>query len=260
MEQQQTNKKPLLYALIVVVAVAVIFALYYYMLKPQMDERAALEDKVAVQRTEAQSLKTQYNELKADEAKPSDQGPYINQVPQGASMDTLVDDLQAAESASSTQITDFTFNAYSEQSIVAAEAKVTTALTEAEEKSGYAADGTPVSDIPESTLPKNAKMITVQLAVSGYSEADIRNFVDQVEKGQRLYIVEKVKYEAPDSEDATSDDIVAAKLQITTFYYEAPVVEAKDAAATDEKATKKDTNEKTTDDADKTETSTDTAQ
>lgn len=247
MEQQQTNKKPLLYALIVVVAVAVIFALYYYMLKPQMDERAELEEKVAVQRTESQALKTQYNELKADEAKQSDdQGPYKKQVPEGASMDTLVDDLQAAESASSTQITDFTFNAYAAQSIVAEQAKVTTALTEAEEKSGYAADGTPVSDIPESTLPKNAKMITVQLAVSGYSEADIRNFVDQVEKGQRLYIVEKVKYEAPDAEDATSDDIVAAKLQITTFYYDAPVVDAKDATVKDEKATDEQTTKEDT--------------
>ncbi|WP_010288140.1 hypothetical protein [Kurthia massiliensis] len=236
MEQQKTNKKPLLYALIVIIAAAVIFALYFYMLKPQMDKRAELEEQVAVQRTEAQSLKTQHNELKAQVIKPTDQEKNAKLVPQGPSMDTLVDDLQAAEAASATQITDFTFNAYAEQKVVAEEAKVTTALTEAEEKSGYAADATPVSDIPESTLPKHAKMITVQLAVSGYSEADIRNFIDQVEKAQRMYIVEKVKYEAPDAEDTTSDDIVAAKLQLTTFYYEAPVVDAKDNKAKDDKS------------------------
>ena len=66
----------------------------------------------------------------------------------------------------------------------------------------------------------------MQLAVSGYSESDVRNFIDQLENANRVYNVEKVKFEAPDTEDATSEDIVAAKIQVTTFYYEVPVDEA----------------------------------
>lgn len=233
MDNEKASKQPLLYALIVIVAVAIACSLYYYMLKPQMEKRDALEDKVAVQKTELQTVKTQLTDIEEliksvedSKNKPNNQQVATNQqIPSGAAMDTLVDDLQAAESASSTQITNFNFNAYDAQSKVAKQAQATTALTEAEEKSAYVVEATPVSAIPESTLPKYTKMITMQLAVSGYSEADVRNFIDQLENATRIYTVEKVKFEAPDTEDATTEDIVAAKIQVTTFYYEVPVDE-----------------------------------
>jgi len=228
MDNEKTSKQPLLYALIVIAAVAIAFSLYYYMLKPQMEKRNALEDKVAVQKTELQTVKTQLTDIEEliKSVEESKNKPNNQQIPSEAAMDTLVDDLQAAESASSTQITNFNFNAYDAQSKVVKQAQATTALTEAEEKSGYAVEMTPVSAIPESTLPKYTKMITMQLAVSGYSEADVRNFIDQLENATRIYMVEKVKFEAPDTEDATTEDIVAAKIQLTTFYYEVPVDDA----------------------------------
>lgn len=225
MENTKTSKQPLLYALIVIVAVVIALSLYYYMLKPQMDKRDAINEKVAVQTTELQTAKTQLADLQQP-IKPSDTTEASKKIPNGANMDTLVDDLQAAESASATQITNFNFNAYDAQSEVAKQAQATTALTEAEEKSAYAVEEKPVSSVPESTLPKYTKMITMQLAVSGYSESDVRNFIDQLENANRVYNVEKVKFEAPDTEDATSEDIVAAKIQVTTFYYEVPVDEA----------------------------------
>ena len=230
MAEKTKKSKPITYVLIIIAAIAISYVLYVYLLNPQMDKRAALEEKVATQRDEVQSLqvkkaaltKTTTNKNATKSA--ASMTEMAAQVPDGIHLDTLTDDLQAAESSSSTQITNFIFNAYDAQSKVDATMTPMTALTEAEEKGSYAADATPVSDIPKGSLPKYTHLVTVQLAVNAYTEEDVRNFIGQLEQAPRTYIVEKVKFEAPDASDATANDVVAAKIQVTAMYYEAPVV------------------------------------
>lgn len=230
MAEKTKKSNPFTYVLIIIAALAISYVLYVYLLNPQMDKRAALEEKVATQRDELQSLQVKKAALSKTTTNKEATKSATNvtemtaQVPDGIHLDTLTDDLQAAESSSSTQITDFVFNAYDAQSKVDTTTTPVTALTEAEEKGSYAANETPVSDIQKGSLPKYTHLVTVQLAVNAYTEEDVRNFIGQLEQAPRTYIVEKVKFEAPDASDSTPNDVVAAKIQLTTMYYEAPVV------------------------------------
>lgn len=234
---KQSNKY-LPYILIAVLVMTLIFAMYYYIVLPKMDERDQLTTQNTTVSTTIDTLKAQINELEAQQNQEVvNEFVLRKKLPASREIDQLLLYLEQLEMIADVRIDSISMNNYdmAVQSSPIVDPNATTETEGASEEeqyidtqgqSAYPTDPdaeTPVSDIAASELPEELKLITLNLAIQAPSNTALKSFIKEIEKLERVMHIDQISYALPGEENAFEEvvsGVVAATIQVTTFYYE----------------------------------------
>ena len=227
--------------LITVLVAALLFAVYYYVVLPKQEEADMMESSVGSLRSEISTLNEQIVSIQEEQSQEgSNEFALRKKVPDNREIDELLLNIEEIEYVSGSRIQSISFNNYDslvsastlkdpnavaeteenvEGQTEASEEQTTDTTTETTEQ----ATTTPVSTIAVETLPPNLKLITFNVDVESPDHGKLQQFIKEIEKLERVMHIDTVDYDLPGEENTyveDASDIVAASVQVTTFYYE----------------------------------------
>ena len=229
------NSGPILIAVLVA---ALLFAVYYYIVLPKQEEADMLESSVNSLRSEDSTLNEQIVSIQEEQSRESsNEFALRKKVPDNREIDELLLNIEEIEYVSGSRIQSISFNNY--DSLVSASTLTDpNAVTETEENAEGQTEAseeqttdttteqvttTPVSTIAVETLPPNLKLITFNVDVESPNHDKLKQFIKEIERLERVMHIDTVGYNLPGEENTFAEDasdIVAATIQVTTFYYE----------------------------------------
>lgn len=233
--KKQLNRQQLILILLAICLVgAVGYGIYAYILEPKWSERDALK-------AENVQLVDEASELRM-------------KVPKNRDISQLIRMLEQFEGQTATEVSSVAFNNYdasakdtlqgdtSNEENTSDPNTPTKTTEEAEkqvedeakkEETDETKTETPTSDLANGEILGNMELITVSFTVSGEDIADVRQFLQNIERYPRLMKIDSVDYEianpeaaveqqttdpATNPEDTPAEYPVQANVQITTFY------------------------------------------
>lgn len=254
--KKQLNRQQLILILLAICLVgAVVYGIYAYILEPKWLERDALKAENVQLVDEASNLRIQLqqDQKNAEASKRSDAELRIK-VPKNRDISQLIRMLEQFEGQTATEVSSVAFNNYdasakdtlqgdtSNEENTSDPNTPTKTTEEAEkqvedeakkEETDETKTETPTSDLANEEILGNMELITVSFTVSGEDIADVRQFLQNIERYPRLMKIDSVDYEianpeaaveqqttdpATNSEDTPAEYPVQANVQITTFY------------------------------------------
>lgn len=254
--KKQLNRQQLILILLAICLVgAVVYGIYAYILEPKWLERDALKAENVQLVDEASNLRIQLqqDQKNAEASKRSDAELRIK-VPKNRDISQLIRMLEQFEGQTATEVSSVAFNNYdasakdtlqgdtSNEENTSDPNTPTKTTEEAEkqvedeakkEETDKTKTETPTSDLANEEILGNMELITVSFTVSGEDIADVRQFLQNIERYPRLMKIDSVDYEianpeaaveqqttdpATNSEDTPAEYPVQANVQITTFY------------------------------------------
>ena len=254
--KKQLNRQQLILILLAICLVgAVGYGIYAYILEPKWSERDVLKAENVQLVDEASNLRIQLqqDQKNAEASKRSDAELRIK-VPKNRDISQLIRMLEQFEGQTATEVSSVAFNNYdaSAKDTLQGDASneentsnpnTPTKTTEEAEKqvedeakkeeTDETKTETPTSDLANEEILGNMELITVSFTVSGEDIADVRQFLQNIERYPRLMKIDSVDYEianpeaaveqqttdpATNPEDTPAEYPVQANVQITTFY------------------------------------------
>lgn len=214
MRTKNIKSNLLIQILLILLILAVGVALYFYLLKPEMDKRDSLRDKYNYQMTYLEDVIDEVDNAKKKAAGIGTLKEMEVKIPPNSELQSVMDNLDEVQAASSTAVTEIRLNNYDRSStdIAGDNLPKNSALTEAELMAPLN-DGIPTSEISKKEKPNNLNLLTLELSVSAYEANDINQFIKKISALPRIYIVDSVKYTNPE----VADGVVTAVIQVTTF-------------------------------------------
>lgn len=214
MRTKNIKSNLLIKILLILLILAVGVALYFYLLKPGMDKRDSLRDKYNYQMTYLEDVIDEVDNAKKKAAGIGTLKEMEVKIPPNSELQSVMDNLDEVQAASSTAVTEIRLNNYDRSStdIAGDNLPKNSALTEAELMAPLN-DGIPTSEISKKEKPNNLNLLTLELSVSAYEANDINQFIKKISALPRIYIVDSVKYTNPE----VADGVVTAVIQVTTF-------------------------------------------
>ena len=232
------NSGPILIASLVAV---LLFAVYYYIVLPKQDEADMIDSSVDSLHSEISILNEQIASIQEEQSSEnSNEFALRKKVPASREIDELLLNIEEIEHVSGSRIQSISFNNYdslvstssltdpnavteteenAEEQTEASEEQTTDTTSETTEQ----ATATPVSTIAVESLPVNLKLITFNVDVESPNHGNLEQFIKEIEKLERVMHIDTVDYDLPGEENTYAEDasnIVAASIQVTTFYYE----------------------------------------
>lgn len=229
--------------LIVILVGVLLFAIYYYVLLPKQDEADMMEISVNSLRGEISTLNEQITSIKeAQSNRSSNEFSLRKKLPDNREIDELLLNIEEIEYVSGSRIQSINFNNYdtlvsassltdphavteteenAEGQTEASEEQTTETATTSEAEESVTT--TPVSTIAVESLPPNLKLITFNVDVESPNHDKLKRFIKEIERLERVMHIDTVGYNLPGEENTFAEDasdIVAATIQVTTFYYE----------------------------------------
>jgi len=227
--------------LLVVLVATLLFAIYYYVLLPKQSEAGMIESSVNSLRSEISTLNEQIASVQESQSNAdSNEFALRKKLPNNREIDELLLNIEEIEYVSGSRIQSISFNNYDslvstssltdpnavteteenvEEQTEASEEQTTDTTSETTEQ----ATTTPVSTIAVESLPVNLKLITFNVDVESPNHGNLEQFIKEIEKLERVMHIDTVDYDLPGEENTYAEDasnIVAASIQVTTFYYE----------------------------------------
>lgn len=254
--KKQLNRQQLILILLAICLVgAVGYGIYAYILEPKWSERDVLKAENVQLVDEASNLRIQLqqDQKNAEASKRSD-AELRMKVPKNRDISQLIRMLEQFEGQTATEVSSVAFNNYdasakdtlqgdtSNEENTSDPNTPTKTTEEAEkqvedeakkEETDETKTETPTSDLANEEILGNMELITVSFTVSGEDIADVRQFLQNIERYPRLMKIDSVDYEianpeaaveqqttdpATNSEDTPAEYPVQANVQITTFY------------------------------------------
>ncbi|MBD8034542.1 potassium transporter [Solibacillus merdavium] len=233
--------------LVIALAMALLFAVYYYVVKPKQDEELAIHSEMSSLKTEISTLEetiafhhTQLSQTSANEF------VLRKKVPANREIDALILSIEEIEYLTGSRIQSIDFNNYDAlvsssglqdptansrteegqatepvEQTESIETEATESVEQVEDTD--APEELPVSTIAVETLPPSLKLITFNINVASPNDVSLMQFIEEIEKKDRVMRMDLIDYELPGEEDQFTEEaseIVTANIQITTFYYE----------------------------------------
>lgn len=229
MNELVSNKRTA-FLLIITLVVLILGAIYYFLINPLQNERDTKENNVKMLQTEVAVLNEQYQSVQAAEGKTENAFQLEKKVPITRELDELIRSIEEIELISESQIESISFNNYDE--VVA---KSPLAPTQTEEETNAettetidsieSADETetPISPVANIVLPPQLKLITFNISVLTKDFNHINQFVEELEKMERIVRVDQLSFSLPGEEQFYNEDTkeaISAEIQVTTFYYD----------------------------------------
>ena len=254
--KKQLNRQQLILILLAICLVgAVGYGIYAYILEPKWSERDVLKAENVQLVDEASNLRIQLqqDQKNAEASKRSDAELRIK-VPKNRDISQLIRMLEQFEGQTATEVSSVAFNNYdasakdtlqgdtSNEENTSNPNTPTKTTEEAEkqvedeakkEETDETKTETPTSDLANEEILGNMELITVSFTVSGEDIADVRQFLQNIERYPRLMKIDSVDYEianpeaaveqqttdpATNPDDTPAEYPVQANVQITTFY------------------------------------------
>lgn len=254
--KKQLNRQQLILILLAICLVgAVGYGIYAYILEPKWSERDVLKAENVQLVDEASNLRIQLqqDQKNAEASKRSD-AELRMKVPKNRDISQLIRMLEQFEGQTATEVSSVAFNNYdasakdtlqgdtSNEENTSDPNTPTKTTEEAEkqvedeakkEETDETKTETPTSDLANEEILGNMELITVSFTVSGEDIADVRQFLQNIERYPRLMKVDSVDYEianpeaaveqqttdpATNPDDTPAEYPVQANVQITTFY------------------------------------------
>lgn len=220
--------------LLILLIVALLFALYYYVVLPKKDEVTSLESSVSTLKSEVSNLEEQVASLNQEEEPSTSLFALRKKMPQSRELDQLLLNLEEIEYLTDSRILAVNFNSYdeliSESNLIPAssepeQAEETQNSEEntSEENTDETEEKMPISSISTASLPAELKLITFSLDIEAPTATSLEEFIQEIEKLERIMHIDSIDYSLPGEEDALAEDPqnhVSATVQVTTFYYE----------------------------------------
>lgn len=254
--KKQLNRQQLILILLAICLVGGVgYGIYAYILEPKWSERDVLKAENVQLVDEASNLRIQLqqDQKNAEASKRSD-AELRMKVPKNRDISQLIRMLEQFEGQTATEVSSVAFNNYdasakdtlqgdtSNEENTSDPNTPTKTTEEAEkqvedeakkEETDETKTETPTSDLANEEILGNMELITVSFTVSGEDIADVRQFLQNIERYPRLMKIDSVDYEianpeaaveqqttdpATNPEDTPAEYPVQANVQITTFY------------------------------------------
>lgn len=254
--KKQLNRQQLILILLAICLVGGVgYGIYAYILEPKWSERDVLKAENVQLVDEASNLRIQLqqDQKNAEASKRSD-AELRMKVPKNRDISQLIRMLEQFEGQTATEVSSVAFNNYdaSAKDTLQGDASneentsnpnTPTKTTEEAEKqvedeakkeeTDETKTETPTSDLANEEILGNMELITVSFTVSGEDIADVRQFLQNIERYPRLMKIDSVDYEianpeaaveqqttdpATNPDDTPAEYPVQANVQITTFY------------------------------------------
>src|SRR5690606_5107880 len=223
--------------IVIALAMALLFAMYYYVVKPKQDEEQMI-------RSEINSLHTEIAAIEETIAANQSQQSQTNgnefalrkKLPDNREMEELIVSIEEMQYVTDSRIQSIDFNNYD---ALVSSSGLQDPLSAPETEEGDLSDFTqsaidqtegtevseelPVSTIAVETLPPSLKLVTFNINVAAPNDVNLLQFIEEIEKKERVMRIDIIDFALPDEEDKFTEDaseIVTADIQVTTFYYE----------------------------------------
>lgn len=255
--KKQLNRQQLIVVLLIICLVgAAGYGVYHFFLAPKWSERDALKAENVQLVDEASNLRIQLQQdQKNAEATKRNDSELRMKVPENRNISQLIRMLEQFEGQTATEVTNVAFNNYDASAQETLQGDTTneentsdpntpTKTTEEAEKqvedeakreeTEDTKTETPTSELANEEILGNMELVTVSFTVSGEDIADVRQFLQNIERYPRLMKIDSVDYEianpetaveqqettdpTENPEDTPAEYPVQANVQVTTFY------------------------------------------
>ncbi|TQR14833.1 potassium transporter [Psychrobacillus soli] len=219
--------------LLVALVVVILGAIYYFVIYPLSEEKNSKEVIVSNVRNEVAVLQEQLTTPEVEEEPEEHTFTLKKKVPLTRELDKLIRSIEEIELISESKIVSVNFNNYDE---VVAESPLVPTQTQEEtnEENTQTTDiadltdtttetETPVSPVANIILPPQLKLITFNISVLTKDYDHFMQFMEELEKTERIVRVDQLSFSLPGEEQfyvMDSVDAILAEIQVTTFYYD----------------------------------------
>jgi type IV pilus assembly protein PilO len=228
--RQSLNESKSLAILLGVVVVLLLGAFYYYFIYPKVETEKQTEQSISQLQTELITLEQQVAVLGAVDTGNADDFELRKKLPVQRELDNLLRTIHEVEMISESKIVKMTFNNYDEQAAQAESlkskeetAEQETNQTESSTTEEVVEEEKPVTPINMEALPKELKLMSLELEMQVLDEAHLMIFLQELEAVERIVRIDGVEFLAPGEVELTQHDPdkqIAVKVQLTTFYAE----------------------------------------
>lgn len=215
--KMEDNKQTIILLLTALVG-AVLFGLYYYVVAPQQDAARSKANTVASLQQSNAEISQQITTLQEQQTTSVSDVRLHKKVPEKRYIEKILRSLEEIETLTGTRIEGIQFNDYDNavEPPMPEEAEVEGANAETETE--------PVVE-GEVALPvlENLKTITYEVQIKTPNYKELRVFINEVEKLERIMKIDMVDIAQPGEEVKFTDKpdtSLEATLQLTTYFYE----------------------------------------
>ncbi|WP_186668551.1 hypothetical protein [Sporosarcina sp. BP05] len=229
--KQSLNESKSLAILLGVVVVLLLGAFYYYFIYPKIETEKQTEQAISQLQTELTTLEQQVAVLGAVDTEDTNDFELRKKLPVQRELDNLLRTIHEIEVMSESKIVRMTFNNYDEE-VAQAESLKSKEETDAEGADQTEASTTeevvegekPVTPINIEALPKELKLMSLELEMEVVDEAHLMTFLQEIEAIERIVRIDGVIIDqVPGELELTRlnpNKKIPVTVQLTTFYAE----------------------------------------
>ena len=214
-------------ALLGIVAFLLLGVLYYYVVYPKSEARTKTENSVEQLKGEISALENRVDVLGVTDEVVDDY-ELRKKLPKSRELDSLLHSIHGVELASDAEIVSISFNHYDEEvwkstNLMPTEREEATEEADGEETEQAEEDEKPMTEIDLDRLPKQLKLLSLELDIAVPDEEHVLTFLQEIEALERVVRIDRVEFLQPGEEQLTQQDPdkqVLVTVQLTTFYAE----------------------------------------
>ncbi|MEK5039101.1 hypothetical protein [Sporosarcina sp. FSL K6-3457] len=230
--KQSVNESKSLAILLGVVVVLLLGAFYYYFVYPKMETKKQTEQAISQLQTDIMTLEQHVAVLSVVDTEDADDFELRKKLPTQRQLDNLLRSIHEVEVMSESKILKMTFNNYDEEVAQAQNLKseeetaTATESTEATPAEEAGEEEKPVTPINVEALPKELKLMSLELEMQMLDEAHLMLFLQELEAIERIVRIDGVDISNPPAPgeleltDVKPYKQIFVKVQLTTFYAE----------------------------------------
>lgn len=213
--------------LLVALVVVILGAVYYFVIYPLSEEKNSKEVTISNVRSEVAVLQEQLTTPEVEEESEEHTFDLKKKVPLTRDLDKLIRSIEEIELISESKIESVNFNNYdavvAESALVKTQTEEETNTENTETTDTTTETETPVSPVANIVLPPQLKLITFNISVLTKDYDHLMQFMEELEKTERIVRVDQLSFSLPGEEqfyEMDSVDAISAEIQVTTFFYD----------------------------------------
>ncbi len=227
--KQSLNDNKSLAILLGVVVFLMLGAFYYYVIYPKSEVKKQTIQAISQLQTEIMTLEQQVAVLSAVDTDDVDDFGLRKKLPVQRELDNLLRTIHEVEVMSDSQIVNIRFNNYDDEVAQAESLKSkdeTAGVSDGTEDSASeeeADKAKPVTPINIEALPKELKLMSLELEMLVLDETHLMGFLKELEGIERIIRIDRVEFQEPGEVELTKlapDKRIPVTVQLTTFYAE----------------------------------------
>lgn len=228
--KQSLNESKSLAVLLGIVVILLLGAFYYYFIYPKVETEKQTEQAISQLQIELATLEQHVAVLGAVDTGNVNDFELRKKLPAQRDLDNLLRTIHEIEVMSESKIVRMTFNNYDEEAAQAESLKSKEETVEEEVNQSESSttkevveEEKPVTPINIEALPKELKLMSLELEIQVLDEAHLMTFLQELEAVERIVRIDGVEFLAPGEVELTQldpDKQIAVKVQLTTFYAE----------------------------------------